>query len=1341
MFTINMKCFRIAIQELLYMQPIFPSYETSKRLQNYPRKSLRAACNAVMGLALLHLPLFAESPDELGFLSSPPRKGGKELELFPSSEEMHNTPSLKGLKKNKDTYTINFNNVAITEYIRFTSKITNLNFIFNEDELNFNVSVVSEEPVTPSNIVSILIQVLRINGLIVLEQDGNLLITRVRNVSQLATIVSSDLPAAESRSPLVTRVFRIKNANLDTVASVIKPMLSDSALLEVSSETKQLIVTDITTNVDKISTLLATIDAPHSSLEVDTYTARNVELQELIKMATQIVTPFAEGNPLLFIPQSSTGTIFIVSTPYLIERALTVFEDLDIGSMGRKDVASRGLTVFLYALQHKKGDDFISSIDDLSRALMQQGASQKLIDCLAGAKWIKESNSILFLADDETLAKLKNLLPTLDTSTSESALPSPKSNFFVYKIKVADPEVLQDSLDQMTVDLQKAPQPDYSLIDAITSLNYIADARSFIFTGESSSLAKLNDILEAFDVPTSGSQSLQFFTYNPKYRTAEELKAALQEIVSNLTTAGQGDAMLSQTVKSVQLNPASNSMIFTGTSETLARVQTLLASLDDAKDAPSGIGARSFFVYKLQNASGSNVIESLKKLAGSLKESHAANQALITSLQEAKWIKDNNSILLTGTPAVIEQVKILIQEFDVSSSALPNGSKSAFFIYKPVHVTPEAMEVSMRDLGKDLSAAGLVDTDLLTTIDSMKVVESTQSVLFTGTPTSLEKIKSLIDRVDVITPTEAQIQQLGKYTFLIYKVQHVPGPQLVLALKGITTDLQRNHALSPQEIDAINGIKWIKDTNSLVITGTPEALQKIELLIRKFDVVALAPKGKATGAANFVVYTPRYVPGDELIKILDEFQQNLISAGVTNRNLYEAITNLKWVPRTCSLIISGDVESIARVEDLLKRFDVPSADTSANQSSIDTIQNTSFLIYKLQYHQGNEILSALKQISTDLTPGTAVGNQNLLNAVNSLQWIRVTNSLLASGESDTLSKLRDLIQNLDVPLKQVFIEVLVIETELTNTQNFGLQWGGKMQFLNKFAAGTGNFPLNAANSFNSSSNSTTTSTFQGTGGLAGPPPLASAIPFVNGFDLGVIGDIIMHKGRSFISLGSLVNALQTDTDSTVLLNPKIITQDNQTSTIFVGSNIPFIGSLVTTNSQLFSSSSNIEYRDIGFNMTVTPTIGNSNVVTLDISNDISEQINQPTLGQTTASGGVTNITGIATSHTAMSTKVHVPDKHFVVLSGMIRDSKARFKSGIPCLGGLPVIGAIFSENDRINAKRNIIIFMRPHIVNTYEDYKEITDQQEATYKEQAILPVLKEEFDAAIDIIKRPEDE
>ncbi len=127
--------------------------------------------------------------DEVGFLFSSGKV--KKTPQYSDEDVLHNTPSLKALDKKVDTYTINFSNIAIIEYIKFASKITNLNFVFNDDDLQFNVTVISEEPVTPRNIMSILIQVLRINGLIVLEQDNNLLITKVRNVSQLATVVAS----------------------------------------------------------------------------------------------------------------------------------------------------------------------------------------------------------------------------------------------------------------------------------------------------------------------------------------------------------------------------------------------------------------------------------------------------------------------------------------------------------------------------------------------------------------------------------------------------------------------------------------------------------------------------------------------------------------------------------------------------------------------------------------------------------------------------------------------------------------------------------------------------------------------------------------------------------------------------------------------------------------------------------------------------------------------------------------------------------------------------------------------------------------------------------------------
>jgi type III secretion protein C len=397
------------------------------------------------------------------------------------------------------------------------------------------------------------------------------------------------------------------------------------------------------------------------------------------------------------------------------------------------------------------------------------------------------------------------------------------------------------------------------------------------------------------------------------------------------------------------------------------------------------------------------------------------------------------------------------------------------------------------------------------------------------------------------------------------------------------------------------------------------------------------------------------------------------------------------------------------------------------------------LIYKLQYHKGAEILKALKDISSSLEKSPSENNRNLLSVIGSLQWIEVTNSLIASGESDILSKLKELIQSVDVPLRQVFIEVLVVETNLFNSQNFGLQWGSQLQYLNKTVGAMGNFPLPPGTTStigDSALNATPLipSNIQNT--TASNPPVQGSgsnngIPFTSGFDLGVIGDIIMHKGKSFLSLGSLVNALQVDRDSTVVMNPKIITQDGHTSTIFVGQNIPFTGSFVSnTGSNATVQTSNIEYRDVGVNLTITPTLGTNNVITMQITQDISEQIPSTTTVQGSA------VTGIQTSHTSMNTRVHVPDNHFLVLSGMIQNSKTNFRSGIPCLGGLPVVGALFAQNDRAASKTNVIIFVRPIIIDSFEDFDRITEEEEAMYKQNATLQILKEEFDDATEMIK-----
>ena len=130
--------------------------------------------------------------------------------------------------------------------------------------------------------------------------------------------------------------------------------------------------------------------------------------------------------------------------------------------------------------------------------------------------------------------------------------------------------------------------------------------------------------------------------------------------------------------------------------------------------------------------------------------------------------------------------------------------------------------------------------------------------------------------------------------------------------------------------------------------------------------------------------------------------------------------------------------------------------------------------------------------------------------IQSLQWVKATNSLLFSGDAETLQKLAKLVDRLDIPLRQVFIEVLVIETDVKKSMEFGCSGQPAVSSTTRWALGwklCSRQPVcqwiwihNARDECNQS------------------PTGLDQIPLVPGFDLGVIGDIIMHKGKSYLTL-------------------------------------------------------------------------------------------------------------------------------------------------------------------------------------------------------------------------------
>ncbi|MCB1180437.1 MAG: type II secretion system protein GspD [Chlamydiia bacterium] len=385
------------------------------------------------------------------------------------------------------------------------------------------------------------------------------------------------------------------------------------------------------------------------------------------------------------------------------------------------------------------------------------------------------------------------------------------------------------------------------------------------------------------------------------------------------------------------------------------------------------------------------------------------------------------------------------------------------------------------------------------------------------------------------------------------------------------------------------------------------------------------------------------------------------------------------------------------------------SDMAADLPSSDMVNNN-FFLYKLRYHDGDEVAQALRDIGANLQR-TGLANMDLVNAINSLQWIRANNSIVFSGTDKAIRKLQQLLEEVDSAPKQVYIEVLIIDTALSNSLDFGVEWVALGNEQNKLAFASGFLGQPPASAPTGSLGITQNALYGGARSAFSTPPPDPArgstpgtggdIPLTTGFGLGIVGNVIRHNGQPFLTLGALISALETESDTKIVLNPRIMSEDSKEANLFVGSNVPY-QTTSTVVRDTGSVTQNIQYEDVGVQLRVTPTITPGNVVTLQIDQSVSE-VTSPTATIIQASGTSTSLLAPTTMKLLTTTRVHVPDGSFLVMSGHVRDETRYSRRGIPCLGTLPLIGPTFSRTEENRDKRNLIIFIRPHVITTGQE--------------------------------------
>ena len=117
-----------------------------------------------------------------------------------------------------------------------------------------------------------------------------------------------------------------------------------------------------------------------------------------------------------------------------------------------------------------------------------------------------------------------------------------------------------------------------------------------------------------------------------------------------------------------------------------------------------------------------------------------------------------------------------------------------------------------------------------------------------------------------------------------------------------------------------------------------------------------------------------------------------------------------------------------------------------------------------------------------------------------------------------------------------------------------------------------------------------------------------------------------------------------------------------------------------------------------------------------IAMDIEEEVSTIIAGLITNADTANTSPGPTTRINRTTTRVHIPDGYFLIISGMMQNEVSRDRNQVPCLGGVPIVGAAFSDKTNLDQRRNLMIFIRPQIVDTEEEIQNITKHQQDLYR-------------------------
>jgi len=468
-------------------------------------------------------------------------------------------------------------------------------------------------------------------------------------------------------------------------------------------------------------------------------------------------------------------------------------------------------------------------------------------------------------------------------------------------------------------------------------------------------------------------------------------------------------------------------------------------------------------------------------------------------------------------------------------------------------------------------------------------------------------------------------------------------------------------------------------TNTLIIVDFASNVEKIVSIIRQLDI---AGHEEIITVAQ-LTYAGAKEMAERLMKIFPRQGQRRtpgasragISAGRQGKTKREGQEpRIIADERINALIILAGRPQTQQLLALIEQLDIQAP---PGQGKIN--------VYYLKNADAEELAKVLTNITKKTKQKGSARNRGQA-AVQLQSHVTVTpdkssNSLVVTASREDYKTIKEVIKKLDRRRKQVFVEALIMEITTDRKRQFGVEWRSTKDFTGKGAAAIGGLDFGNINA-------------------VAQNPLNAP----QGLSIGVVDGVISFAGTDFLNLGALINALKTESGINILSTPNIMTTDNKEAEIVVAQNVPFVtGVSQNTGGSTLTS---IERKNIGITLRIKPQISESDIVKLDVYQEISSI--SPTQ--------LDKATDLITFTRSVNTTVVVRDGQNIVIGGLIRDNLNDIERKVPFFGDIPLLGWLFKSQTKRKEKTNLLIFLTPHIINNDMDVAKVTDRKQSIFE-------------------------